>query len=527
MTVETGSEGILFQQRSSLHKALTTVFQNAIDYRDNMKFDNVKDIRKARLSQMFKYCKDVFAPAFMKTVEKETNLIVTKLIISGQHGISGMFAVNFAMDNENNIIQILLQQTGNSPAPKKVSEALKETMSMYKNLDTTTGKLTSNSFGAGNKRKISCIFYFDAAMAFLLHDFIPERMGELLTAEELAAIYIHEIGHVLTLVERSGHFFLTLERLSEHINKPSTNKEKLEFFETFLESGAPFLNEMAKNGAISMTLVDTTKKAAETAKYLLESEAETSNETTLSMIGQIAKTIFITLMYINIGANGTFLLGKMFEQLMREFSMMTDSGGKTSDLTQSPHNLYQLERMADEFVSRHGAGAALASGLNKFHKIIPVITVTGGEIKSTRLRKSGAFTMHLYVCITLVKFVGGFMISPVNYEEHVKRVERLIQNARVVFKNDLNVNDLHHFVDEYIRLERTLKDAKGGAVSQASSTIMNYLLLYTNPATILAMVTTGRFTADYEKQQNLIENLINNELYAVSAKFRRLANLAA
>jgi hypothetical protein len=516
-------EAIHFQSESSLLKALATVFQDAIDYRDGLRAKGDTG-RNSLIVAMYKYVQTTTLPKFVAVIKKETNIDVTKVVMTGTRRITGLFAINLSLDNYRNAETIVTMQTGQRTPPKTPNESLKEMMELHNLLNISTGKLSKSTFGKSNNRPISCALYMDPMFAFLLHEFIPEKICEEPTAQELAAIYLHEIGHLLTMVERSGDWFAVTERLTTHIPDVVKSLDPKVIVAEFNKSGAPYLNEMAKKGAISKEMVNVITQAVQTVEHLSSIDLDSYGSAVASLIGHVIETILTIVLSVILNVAIVYHIGFLANGLATEFTLMSDSSGKSSDQMKTHHNLYMQERLADEFVSRHGAGGHLSSVLNKLEKAFGIISVTTGVIESTRLRKSTMFTLYLEFCVGVYAWLGGFALAPVDYEEQYNRIQRLIQNANVMFKNELkNTDVLNHYLADYAKLEKELEKAKGSYGDRIRRTIYDYLVQYANPTTVLAMLLTGRLSADYEKQQKLVEALINNDLYALSAKLRHRA----
>lgn len=534
MLTRKGLEAIMFQSQSSLGKALTAVFQDAIDYRNNLKFnENDLDIRKKRIEKVFRYVTLTTIPKFTAVVKKETNLDIVKVEVSGTSGITGMFAVNLSMDDEDSATDVINMQVGKVVTPKSYRDSLKEMQDMYTVFDTTTGKLNSTTYGSNN-RKISCIMYMDAMTAFLLHDFIPERLAEPLLAEELAAIYIHEIGHVLTMVERSNHFYRVLDRETKHMIPVLENTDPKTAVNDFLELGMPTLHKAAEQKQIDPKLVKVVEQSLRTAKYLLDNESGSKMTMVGELIFYIVKSILLVVGYFKAFTRAQIYILSTLYRITQEFSHMSSVPftehiygglqGKRSDVVDTKHNMYQLERMADEFVSRHGYGGYVASGLNKIGIIFENAQLLGGAVWSTRLRKSKLFCHYVQFITILLSVVKILKIEHPSYENDINRARRLIQNAHAGFKNDLPPHTLNAYLADYARLEKILGKIEKSMSYKVYETLYKYLLQFVYPESVAAMVLTGRFTNDYEKLQNQVEDIINNKLYYTSAKFKQLSN---
>jgi len=520
-----GMEAINFLAGSTLAKNLTKVFQKVIDYRDSLEYTatDPERIRDERIFKVYKYLREQMIPDFVDTVRKETNLEITKISMTGTKSLTGFFAVNLAFDNESDAIDILNIQTGQAPPPKTFRESLKEMITMCEQFDVRTGKLKNSTYGKDNKRKISCKLYMDAMMAFLLHDFVPTRICPTFSAEELAAIYLHEIGHVLTVVERSGDMYSIVTRQTDHLIQTLKTTDKKQALKDFVELGTPTLTKLVKDKKVDPKLGGAGLKALESVSYLLEKESSGFVGAAVELIDKFIFHLIFVNSYLIMNAVLFIHFEYFFVGLAKEFAWI-EEGKKSTDTTKTEHSLYQMERLADEFVSRHGFGSHLASALNKMDSLGVAMALS--QTDNIRLRKSGAFYAYTVFAVFMFKLMGGTLSPSYNYEDQYSRLKRLVQNAHASFKNNLDKIMLAEYISEYERLNRELDSIKKKVSYKASDFIYKYFLQYAQPSTILASLLTGRLLHDYEKQQNLIEDLINNQHYYLSAKFRQLANKA-
>lgn len=520
-----GMEAINFLAGSTLAKNLTKVFQKVIDYRDSLEYmtDDPEKIRDERIFKVYKYLREQMIPDFIDTVKRETNLEITKVIMTGTKSMSGFFAVNLAFDSEPDAIDMLNIQTGQEPAPKTFRDSLKEMVTMCEQFDVKTGKLKKSTYGTGNKRKICCKMYMDGMMAFLLHDFVPTRICPTFSAEELAAIYLHEIGHVLTVVERSGDLYSTVTRQTDHLLQTLKTTDKKQALKDFMELGTPTLTKLVKDKKVDPKLGGVSIKALESASYLLEKESSSLIGAAAEILNKFIFHVIFVNFYLILNAILFMHFEYFFVGLAKEFAWI-EEGKKSTDATKTEHSLYQMERLADEFVSRHGFGSHLASALNKMDSLGVAMALS--QTDNVRLRKSGAFYAYTVLAVFVFKLMGGTLTPSYNYEDQYSRLKRLVQNAHASFKNNLDKILLDEYITEYERLNRELDSIKKKVSYKASDFIYKYFLQYAQPSTILASLLTGRLLHDYEKQQNLIEDLINNQHYYLSAKFKQLANKA-
>lgn len=521
-------EAVDFQVSSKLGSELTKVFQQAIDFVNNKieydKEDKKYNTTAQRHLQLHTYCQNILFPNMQKVIESCANLEIKKIVASD--GPTGFFAVDLTMDNSRDLMDMLGMQTGQVEPPKNYRESLKETMEMYKNLDISKGVLKDFKYGKGNKRRISVVLYFDPYSALVPKDFVPENRVQDFTAEELTAVYLHEIGHALTTVERSIQTYFTIDRCTKHIPELLKNVNSKEGVEAFTEFGLPVLEKAKKDGILGQTEYDTITKAYETAKYITESgdTDEVNVSALVQLYFHVQFTIALTcsvlispLVYIK--AMMGIIAG------LEEFSGIKDT--KTSDTIMTKHNMYNMERIADEFVVRHGYGQYQASALNKLVTMFDYMGAYQGMVNLAHYRKSRIFSMYMRYTVFIMRLVGisstiteGFVN---NYETLAARLKRLAQDQIGVFKHTLKGAALNEAIVSYENIMREVEDIDSQLDRKAAKLIYTYLFNSKFTMKFVASILTGRLANDYDKLQNQVEDLINNKLYYQGAKFKQFA----
>lgn len=520
-------EAVDFQVSSKLGSELTKVFQQAIDFVNN-KIEYDKENKKynttvQRHLQLHTYCQNILFPNMQKVIESVANLEVKKIVASDSP--TGFFAVDLTMDNSRDLLDMLNMQTGETEPPRNYRESLKETMEMYKNLDISKGVLKNFKYGKNNKRHISVVLYFDPFTAFVSRDFVPENKIQDLTAEELTAIYLHEIGHALTTVERSIQTYFTVDRCTKHIPELLKNVSNKEDVEAFAEFGLPVLDKAKKDGILGQSEYDIITKAYESAKYIAESGD--TEEVKISAYILLYMHIQFVIMLTCSTTLPLFSWIKLFMGSvagLEEFSGIKDA--KTSDTIMTKHNMYNMERIADEFVVRHGYGQYQASALNKLTTMFEYMSAYQGIKSLNHFRKSRIFSMYLRFTIFVMRMVGvspsiteGFVS---NYETLTARLTRLAQDQISVFKHTLKGAALDEAITSYENIIREIDDIDKQLDRKSAKLIYTYLFNSKFSMKFIASILTGRLANDYDKLQNQVEDLINNKLYYQSAKFKQL-----
>jgi hypothetical protein len=202
------------------------------------------------------------------------------------------------------------------------------------------------------------------------------------------------------------------------------------------------------------------------------------------------------------------------------FGAINESRHKSSDTVVTESNPGYNERIADEFVSRHGLGAALASGLVKMEKNGYVRSGLADALHNTAVVKSiiGTFKYILFAVFGMLLYVEDDTYDPLWL-----RIEHILRNNMVIFKDESLSDELRtHFLKETADLLQTvaeLKSNKGYKISQLFwGTIMRIL----SRGSILDGLRTAGLSADYDILQRLTGGLVKNSLYYHAARLKSL-----
>lgn len=532
-----GDESIAFQSSSSLAKSLTKFFQSIIDYRNNLDYskcaNDVRSQRIYRLDEVYQYCKKKKFAEFKNIVLKEVGLNIRKMFLFGgsSSDIYGFFAVNTTIDDARDAAETMGRETASDNGYYGSSrEAIQEMSTMCDNLDLKTGKLTSSKFG--KNREIGCSMYFDVNFAFCMDDFIVKDVTDNLTAEEIAAIMMHEIGHVITMIEHSGDMYATKSRVdtilhaSKQWNPQEVAKQMKEFLIPVLKrkaienTGSPEMNNLLKK--YSLTLINGINALYEAIG--MEPDDESWIITIGSLVCNIAymliKTILIIFFVITIFIP---LLCYFFGELTKHLAVdETYTGGKASDLYTTRNNLFLFERWADDFVAKHGMGQYLASSLNKFNKVFDNYEL--GYVTSIRLRQSTWFSCMTKLYSVLMSFVNVMGYTDIAiYENSYNRNLRVLQNSYSIFKTknipgpikDIWINNI-----EEIKI--ATEDSKKMSDTAICRAITNIFMNITNPVRWVTMLKDANMERDLAKLQNAIDDFQNNPFWYQSYKLASL-----
>ena len=536
-----GTEAVDFQLNNKLAPRLQALFQSVIDYRDNLDYkgvpNNVTARREYRVNSVFKYFQTVASAEYKKIVFEETGLAVNKLHTYGGMTMPPMcfFACDLSFNNLNEAMELIARMTATGDA-----DYYGEMGDISKFFDKKTSRINAKYFNAKKTHAVATDFYFDVNTAFCIHDFYSNDYCVPLTAAEITAIMLHEIGHALTFLEHCSDLFATNNRIEKELcemmkfaksskDGPSKLVDCYQIFNNsynyFVPQIKSLMQQVSKYGGenkayysrlLNMTLLafENTKKAAD--EYYREPDGESIFITIGSIIVNVFYMVLIIMsliaMYVSL-----FIAAQMVATAIlvdsQKYAYTTGDTNKSSDIVASTNNVFLLERWADEFAVRHGYGAEQASSLNKIHQYFSYMAV--GEISSDRLRKSKLFSLILFVFgyITQRLSIIG-LLDPAGYEGAYARNVRLLQDAYGFFKKtDIPV----HLRDKWIRniedLKKAVKASKSISDYEFSQALIGIFKNITQPYRWYTLISNANLDKDMALISNRIDDFINNPLY--------------
>ena len=556
-----GNEVINFQTNSKIGKQLTEIFQEIIDYRDKFtpdQFATEEQRHKNVITETTEFFLKNSAPK-MAAALREMNINLTNFYVyGGDYGFSGNAGVIVHSKDIEASIELERRSVGlNSslisiPREKDLIELAKVT----EITDLKTGTFSKPTFGNG--KRVNAALFFDINTFLLAQEFFPGHEDKQFTASEIASIWLHEIGHIHTISEHLANLYHYRER-EQNIE---ITLQKADF--KTLKSAAPkMLSEIKKrfkalkteDSAIdkAVGVCDTLEKFFNDKK--LDDELEASEDETAPSGSTITNSFFnflkillvfafntllSFLTFIEYTASITFGFGsfnpisiviKLYRELSIFATNLRPSQGirkstdtKLNDNTSTMMNYTYVERWADEYVSRMGYGAELASSLNKLNYWMTVATGSAFPVRSAAVRNNNLAITLAYLsgwmarhCRCALWFLGSY-----TYENQFNRVARLRQNTLAVFKNENLPGDV---VDNYIgslrKLEDELKEAKSIFDNEFFTALQHFLYSVTTGSGILDLLTDANLERDYYKLQNKLDDLSNNPLFYQAARLQR------
>lgn len=336
---------------------------------------------------------------------------------------------------------------------------------------------------------------------FMMRDYTGDVVDEL-TAEELTAIYLHEIGHLIVFMERCANTVAHCRMLEEKVNFFARNadfKEKKKALEYMLKRDdkkkEPILDDVDN--------IDTMTTTA-------------SGNVVFNILMMFLTSVF-TLLFSYFPV--FFILRKtvtIFSDLLT-LQLKTGYDTKKGDKLTTHSEGAADEAAADEFVSKNGMGSHLISGLDKYKKAGGMLGMDGVTVANNPISRALLFLPQLLLSIDGSLNKQRWLDI---YEDDFDRTERLIRNTYDSFKD----RNLPKVVTEYAlkecerAIENRKKFMKNNTLDYKIRAIHQFISDYMSPLTLAKTILNGNFIKQYDRLEKKIDGLGSSKMWYQSSK---------
>lgn len=536
-------EAIDFQPTKGLGDGLTKTFKEIMDYRDDLESrmdDNqLKNVvRKYEL--VMDYFKNKTFSKIQKIVKDTTGVNLTDVYVLEPPMAQGMFAILVDSSNISKMVEFreyMIGKASYSKAAQLPNVDPRDYIAKTLQLNIEKGKL---EFGKIPVQTNSTLF-FDFLYAFFMDEIGPNiPKDRRLTPEELSAIIMHEVGHVITHIEYlmfgcyagiagTMDYKSIRERMLTEPKKVFNDK----LLEDNLKKSKQYLEDKEDKTSLDKFLlkgVDFCLNFLEYMKQNINKYVDNDGKIKVSKWMIILFSLFslMVILTINYVQYAAFITSTLMYTLMHlDFKYAAKPGGSKTTMTIS--NTQLLERLADEFVSRQGYGAYLASGLNKM--ILTLGSRLGNSYSMVVPKMRKFFLVKLFAIFSdlasyqvFLQFSKDKYTNPI-YEMDVYRINRILENTYAAFKDQEGLPK-DFLEDQYKQIQMIKKTKKDTSflfkVSKVFYYINEILSLRLFMPAVIQNVIDGRLTEEYKRLFDRLDALMNNELFVTSYKLRNI-----
>lgn len=496
-------EAIDFQRSSPLAKGLIDLFQDIINYRNNIN-TSIQD----RVKETIDYTKKIFYPRFSKLVKETAGLNCRKIVYS--NGINFGYACLMDIgDRYGWNAQMFIDSYSGTGMQEYYKWLIKQydfrctTVEDLQNLVTSlrkdTGIYSMDKLYDG--RKVTFTLYFDPFASFLIQE-VGHNKCQPFTSEEIAAIVIHEIGHLHSMLEHALDGCMRMGVVMtayEYFNQHATVEEKAKM-------------------VIELSKINKTPDAIDKTDDLLRNRKDSAGAYILDGFGILISAIIDAAMIATIPL---VVITQLFSYAGDASTLVSlnSSSKKLSDQAVSVHNFKLCERLADQFAVRHGLGSALVSSMNKLDYNIASGAGTGIFAKNSSVAWNVAKISYF-----ITTLLNADMYHMEEHDEMPMRGVLIMQEIIKVFKQNLPPDMLAYYIADYESAQQALDNRSTTARIADGITAFTKLLRYL-VETPAGMILSGRFPREYEQLIYKTKQLVDNKLYFRAAKLAQLLNL--
>lgn len=529
------NESLLFQPGSKFSQELISHFEEV--------YTHIRTLGEVGINEAFPTVLDFFekvtVPKLTKTTLTHTGVTITKFAVGelyhkGVPSCSGMFAIDYnssvnkkspspvkpmaTMDASGVVLGYQSKNTFKPSTADQMSKALAnfdELIGVFK----VPNKVTDN---------IKCTVYWDIATAYFVDLIVNNKLSRL-TAQEQAAIFIHEIYHVIGVYSYYKYAFHSAHMVKgafEYFNKYADDQEKLKFLKT---------------KSYRRLLSDKDPKTAKVIKPLDAVIDELPNNivTTGSndygagiakwIIGRLLSLVVMTIAHITetvffFYVTASFLIRGILSDNMKRNDK--DEVFRTSDIKFTRMQGYTLERMADEGVISHNMGSFLQSGLMKMDSLRRFLLGSYGlDSNNSTIMKTSTINFHLTSAIGVLFDLTLSMYGNI-YRMHEPTGQRVRTIAKQQIENIRMTTETPHLqrlaIAEY---ERCYEQAGQSGLSAFLEILGDKLhIIMFNIINVIPIASKTVINRTQEEQASRIltkcESLVNNDLFVSALKLR-------
>jgi len=517
------TEAMVAQLQSKLGKDLDALWQTVMDYRDS----ECKDMRpEARLQAVKNFFHRNCVNKFMDIVWKHVGFWIDRVqyVEIWECGFATMMYIDKGGSGKyRGTLQIEDMLNGGWASRRYGSWNItkhftaKQLVELASSYNPATGGIR-DEIKEEVKKMVSATIYFDVRTGFCMADWLPKNseIGNL-TARELTAIVLHELGHTLTLVEHAADMYARI----------STYKYITSAFSSLNGNNTKEAMDLAKETATALTKkgkAEAAKKMVECANKFEKDMAKAGSSQTPESVGTI------------IGGFIEIAFSLLFDVMVVPFEILGGTTGrfvgkeqkvKVGDIPCNARLLNWQERKADEYAYAHGYGADIVSGLNKLIKTFSRLGYSPKDIDSIqtaeKLHKDLNFfeKMKLVVMAPLMTCDESQFLYPQASLRFKEMLQIMIQQLKSHNADPDWIAKVMKDIESVLENISTYdaKDEFAAKVMKGYDLLMQYISL---PG-FFDWIVHGRVKKEIERLVIELRNLNNNLVTYYGNKFEQLA----
>jgi len=513
------TEAISFQGASKFAIELTKLFQSVMDYRDSVR-GKTKNIK----SDVYNYHIKNVPEKFKKIVKKYTGVDIKNFetSLSPSFGYACLMSFGTDLEKGNTLaMNAIAKYSGNQEdelygyVPESEEDIEKALENVSSTIDVVKGKLNKSEFtGIDKVEGIWANVYFCYISAYLAKDVLHEKSPEF-TAQELAAIMLHEVGHLLSAVEHAADLVRTHQSIMDTVS-----------VEKLVDPDVKSIARAAAKGASKTSFkedVQMLDKLEQSASNIEDVKKESGIiGKAFAVLGSLISTaLILVLSFIGMIFWRAFML--IFGSGLELSEVISMYKNKRSDFMSNFGDNCLCERYADEYVSRHGFAKHQVLALSKLGDMVTSYYASLGGMSTGGRESTICYIIAQFRSYLVMNMFGVGEDTTGDYENEARRALSMLRDVVKVFKDDGMPPDL---VDFYIKnYEETEAAIKKTVSNNATSkfTAINIFLTKTISLTgLIKLLVAGRADSNYKKLMDATQEIVSTKFHYYKAKLDQI-----
>lgn len=503
-------EAMDFQINTKLGTALDALWQEVIDYRDIQ----LKDLQpKDRREKLHEYFGKNIVKKYFDVVWKYAGLWVDEMEFKRDFQSSFATCI-FVGDWGADQIQYVMSAGLDKIDPRTSIKTAEEMLKIVKAFDPKTGGIKTNMRNE-IKKMVHCVMFFDFAEAFCIKDYFPEGTPvESLTAREITAIMLHEIGHTLSLLEYAADTYAHLakfESLTDGFRKYAPASEQVKFIEMVAdEAKKDGIKDADKLKEVAAKMKDEVGKLDGVSKDVIN----TYIEPLFGMAKEVSKGMWYSVK--------NFFANPFYNKYMSDAQYT-----KYSDVLTSERDMTWAERAADAYAIRHGYGKDLVTGFDKSNKAYKFFGYTKEAVMA--MIKAGRFETQLSLMdkLRINAMIPSIARSRLHglYPSGADRYREIMKVSIQGLKaNNANPEFVRRYIEDIEQMIKSIENYDETRGYMAKQEVRYKLMLkYLSVTSWIDIIVHGRVVPEIEQLIGQLDRLSNNLLSFYGEKFNQLA----
>lgn len=396
---------------------------------------------------------------------------------------------------------------------------LEETIEkIRKNFDSDRGFIHFKKLDRTIRKQMGSIIFFDLNTTFMAKHALPKSI-ESPNSRQLCAIFLHEVGHSITFLERLGDHYCVNSAIQKYTDWSSDNLTPVEQVERAANL-YPYVkqNKLLPEDSAEHKILEYMHKAV-----------NTEGSGVMDIVSKGGRMAILLAYLATVAATTTLgFAATVFTSIPMTGAVLAlfppGRWRKTGDLHTSRSIKEKSEEWADAYVVNMGMGGDMAQGLSNLTDTQAFLSQAGWNWIATKdIKDSGMFSFLIRYISTLNRAVTTAFVVHLGevHGTNIERIEKMVRNQAKQFKA-VAPNYAGDLIEQYERTLKILEREKGKLtkMNKAQEVFhrMYAAVIQAGPTRVHELLTEKSFEKEAQRFNTMVESMMGNKMHYQSAK---------